>query len=399
MVAAPAGILPHRSFWPDGKADLEPLPANLDFSSTAVSLDSATGRKLQDMVKESLPRAHLVSALRFGNRALWEAFQFTKAAVKRDNGGDANVCFLFHATKDPSAIFGNGTGGNGDGFDFRRAKPGSYGQGAYFARHAAYCVLIHPRHEDQDGTFCIIVAEVALGDVREYGGKTNRDLRFPPVKHGTVLYNSVSGTEDGIGLHHATNRHAFGEQYVVYAHNQAYPHFLLRVRCPAPEPPLNLLRCRNQVAFYAAFTGRYLQMSGDEVGTVLGSGKAKDALPLKPGQNWERFTVVDAGGGEVALYNSFHRRFLRMWENKGNWQVDGDAGKVAINDLGKQWLFERWRFVDVGRGKVALWNPHFQRFLLVQPDGCVSASGQHKDGVLPEPDTWERFIVIPHPGP
>ena len=27
---------------------------------------------------------------------------------------------------------------------------------------------------------------------------------------------------------------------------------------------------------------------------------------------WERFTVVDAGNGEIALHNTFHNRFVRM---------------------------------------------------------------------------------------
>lgn len=397
MAVALEGILPDQTWWSNGQPDLRGLPADLDFVSTAVPLGSVTGQRLQDMVRESLPGADVVSILRFGNRALWEPFQVKKAAVARDNEGNPNVRFLFHGTRNPSAIFGNGTGGNGHGFDFRHSQGGSYGQGAYFARHAAYPVRIFPRHHEEDGTYSIIVAEVALGAVIDFGDEVRPDLRLPPVKHGEVLYNSVRGTEGKIGLHHATNQHAFGKQFVVYDLNQAYPHFLLRVRCPPVPDPLRLLRTRSQVALYASATKRYVQMRNDEVGTVA-SRKSDDALPLQPHEKWERFTVVDAGQGLFALYCSCHQRFLRLWED-GDWHVDGGAGVLAIDKLGADWLLERWRFVDVGRGKVALWHPHFLRFLLVQPDGRVTASGQNDDGVLPEGDTWERFIVIPYPGP
>ena len=51
------------------------------------------------------------------------------------------------------------------GDDFRRANGGAYGRGAYFASAAAYPVRIFPKRQNGDGTFTLIVAEVALATV------------------------------------------------------------------------------------------------------------------------------------------------------------------------------------------------------------------------------------------
>src|SRR5207245_411651 len=97
-----------------------------------------------------------------------------KASV---NSGNPNVKLLFHATSDPTHILGRGLGGIAAGFD--SATAGAYGPGVYFASAAAYPVFIHPRRENQDGSFTFIIAEVALGDVCDKGDALDNMLTSP----------------------------------------------------------------------------------------------------------------------------------------------------------------------------------------------------------------------------
>ena len=79
--------------------------------------------------------------------------------------------------------------------------------------------------------------------------------------------------------------------------------------------------------------------------------------PPGDGRSCERFTVVDAGGGLIALYNVKHRRFVRMHSG----QVDGGGGQV--DSLPAQWDSERFRVVDAGNGKIAMYSGTESRFL------------------------------------
>ena len=49
----------------------------------------------------------------------------------------------------------------------------------------------------------------------------------------------------------------------------------------------------------------------------------KDADQLPDDWNWERFRVVDAGDGQIALHNSIDNRFVRMNYDKMDepWRV------------------------------------------------------------------------------
>ena len=59
---------------------------------------------------------------------------------------------------------------------------------------------------------------------------------------------------------------------------------------------------------------------------------------------WERFTVVDAGNGEIALHNTWHNRFVRM-------NTDGmDASAVKVPRP------EKCEVVSKGDMRV-LWGP------------------------------------------
>jgi len=221
-----AGVLPDNTF---GLDDLSPLPPDLDFVAQGVPPASKTGEFLTALVQKSLPGATLESIWRFGNRRLWSEFMMCKSTMP-----DANPQLLFHGTKEPNLILGSGLEANCDGFDFRRSQEGQYGIGAYFAACAAYPVRIHPRRENADGTFSLIVAEVLLGSVKDLGPNTDTSLRLPPERRPGLLHDSVRGTEKGIG-HRRSTADEHGEQFVVYKNNQAYPHFLIVVKLPSAK--------------------------------------------------------------------------------------------------------------------------------------------------------------------
>ena len=394
--------------------DLSPLPT-LGFVTTKVPNDSPAAERLTSLVRESLPGAVLRNAIRVGNADMWQSYQTRKAQVERSNNGDANVKLFFHGTpKPPSKFFGDGLFGH-CGFDFRLANPGAYGPGAYFARHAAYPVHIHPRVKDDSGTFSLLVAEVALGCVRDFGDKTDDKLRIPPARDATGrLYDSVRGTEQGIGLTHSTNRLAFGEQFVVYDLAQAYPHFLLTFELGSMCSPLDLLRPGNHVALYAMYHRKFLSMGDESLKfAIFGLDAGLDAAPLDDWRKWERFLVVDAGDGKIALYNPCHGRFVRMRGEDRDWHVDGGGTEIDPDKLQKlnwdnlQW--ERWEPIDPlngGNGKIALYNPSHKRLLRLvegrsKDNGHVDGGGGEwrNDSKHHPPDDFMRFIVLPHPLP
>ena len=249
-------VAPHASL---GCDDLEPLPSKYDFLSDPVDLSGSTAKMILSRINESLPGAKLVSCRRFANKSLWTTFIIQRELIiPPQNGGDPNVKLLFHGTKEPSLILGSGRDSNSDGFDARMSKQGQYsapGVGAYFATHAAYPVNIHPRRANQDGTFHLIVAEVVCGAVYDMGDKVDQTLQRPPPQRDSLLHHSVKGTEESIGLRR-TGKIEHGEQYIIYNHHQAYPHFLITIEMPVARARFSGPHIDKYVAGFAADGGK-----------------------------------------------------------------------------------------------------------------------------------------------
>jgi len=124
-------------------------------------------------------------------------------------------------------------------------------------------------------------------------------------------------------------------------------------------------------------------------GNMDGSGhKGKDELPSD--WTWERFHVVDAGNGEIALWSEIHGKYIRMHEN-GNMDASGSKGK---DELPSDWTWERFKVVDGGNGQWALWNPIHNRYMRINSDGNMDGSGHKGPDELPSDWTWERFAVV-----
>lgn len=127
-------------------------------------------------------------------------------------------------------------------------------------------------------------------------------------------------------------------------------------------------------------------MVGEEV-DGRGGHMNLDGLPVE----WasERFTVVDAGGGEIALHSPCHGRFVRLCEEA----VDAKGGPRHAENLG-DWQLERFTVVDAGGGLVALHCKAQNRFVRMEGGGDVNAKGGRKDvDSLPRGWDSERFVV------
>lgn len=94
--------------------------------------------------------------------------------------------------------------------------------------------------------------------------------------------------------------------------------------------------------------------------------------PLADNRAWERFLVVDAENGEIALYNAFHMRFLRMDEAAN---VNGFGGvPPSPPNLPHNWACERFQVVEGGgsnMSEVAIYSKNNRKFMQIE-EKCVS---------------------------
>ncbi|CAE7019266.1 unnamed protein product [Symbiodinium sp. KB8] len=134
---------------------------------------------------------------------------------------------------------------------------------------------------------------------------------------------------------------------------------------------------------------RYVQLNSD--GNPASSGALHSSFPGLPA-DWifERWTVIDVGGGEIALHNARHNRFLSMHNSIMF------AWEAAASEIKHHWIHQRWTVVNVGKGEIALWNRPENRLLKMKPDGGILASPQYTPtsygpNPIPSDWLWERF--------
>jgi hypothetical protein len=121
-----------------------------------------------------------------------------------------------------------------------------------------------------------------------------------------------------------------------------------------------------------------------------------DVNSLAANRAWERFIVVKAGNNEIALYNIFYKRFLSMDDS---YVISGHSGEMIEGTIASNFpsdsALERFQVLNAGGGKVALYSRHHSRFLRVEY--CyVNGNGGLKDlETLPPENEWplERFVL------
>ncbi|CAE7868826.1 unnamed protein product, partial [Symbiodinium necroappetens] len=140
------------------------------------------------------------------------------------------------------------------------------------------------------------------------------------------------------------------------------------------------LRPGSVIALHCTHNNRYLSMGGDN---IYGSpGERPDGI--KDWWTHQRFTVVDAGNGQIALHNALHNRFLKSFGS-------GVSPHKNWNELPHNWGGEKWNVVDAGNGQIALQGSS-KVFLKVDNGG--GAGFTHPIDHLPAHYTWERFTVV-----
>jgi hypothetical protein len=186
-----------------------------------------------------------------------------------------------------------------------------------------------------------------------------------------------------------------GEQFVVYDKDQAYPHFLAIIEWSPflPTQALSSYRFGDSVHF-KTHRGAFMQIT--ETGAV-NACVLDEGSPPNGWRAWERFRIVDAGNGFIALFNVHNRRFLQMHPDG---EVNAQGG--PSDQPPASWTIERFQVVDAGNGKIALHGHDANRFLRDcgapgSGHGPIDAEGGVKDAdELPPESEWpsERFDVI-----
>ena len=137
------------------------------------------------------------------------------------------------------------------------------------------------------------------------------------------------------------------------------------------------------IALRARAAGHFLQMTDQK--TTAGSDCRVRGLPetldlhqFQEQAHWrscESFIVVEAHHGEIALYNSHHRRFLRLQANESANGGGGQRNRDGL-PLGRdQSSAERFILVPAADGAWSLYHPHTRRFLRMEHDLKVNGGG------------------------
>lgn len=197
----------------------------------------------------------LLQLQRVQNNVLWRRYYHEREETKHRNG-DANEKTLWMSSgdTDPKVVVENE-----HGFDPTYYPLKSYGSGAYFAQWPLYSHAWRPcaasRFRAGQAGHLIILAQVALGEVKNYGSEYARDLAREPDKPGGGQYDSWSGTEGnmrwstpdslrkhwqkmgvdiapGLAAQYAGALQArgaeYGRQYIVCRYQKAYPQYIVR---------------------------------------------------------------------------------------------------------------------------------------------------------------------------
>ena len=142
----------------------------------------------------------------------------------------------------------------------------------------------------------------------------------------------------------------------------------------------------------------------DSLGLEIESGGWNPlALPTIRGQFGLSDTSIHDGfppcmlrySNVIALYSPSHGRFLRMMGDC----VDGGGGRRGFDNLPDEWHSERFCVVIAKEGEIALYSVPNQRFIRMDHDADVNGKGGHNVGcplqtdriwVVTLLDTWGR---------
>merc|ERR1711941_253976 len=96
------------------------------------------------------------------------------------------------------------------------------------------------------------------------------------------------------------------------------------------------------------------------------AASTKKSVGELPGDwTWERFTLVEAGNGQIAFHSSVFNRFVQVEGNARNEAHPHMArsGEKNASDLPGDWTWERFTPIDAGNGLIAFYSPVLSRFV------------------------------------
>lgn len=135
------------------------------------------------------------------------------------------------------------------------------------------------------------------------------------------------------------------------------------------------------VAIHNTFWNRFLRMTDNQF-VVDGSG-VSNANELPTSWSWERFTIVDAGWGQVAFHSPVHSRFLQDVENELKSTNQAPDFEIPADDRGKK------RFLLLmDSNQFVLYSPAWQRYISLdqQTTSCHCCIGDYQRFTLV--DAW-----------
>ncbi|CAE7035118.1 unnamed protein product, partial [Symbiodinium sp. CCMP2456] len=168
---------------------------------------------------------------------------------------------------------------------------------------------------------------------------------------GQSVDGFVSLSDDGIvGVSEAKN---LAGAYVRERNATELPAALERFRVVQVVRPF--LEPGSVVALHCARWNRFLRMNSQ---ADMDSSGWRDVDSLPDSWTWERFTVVDAGHGKIALHNSVHNRFVTM-----NGAEMETSVPMASSDLPAYSTGEAFAVRYFPTGEIALHNTFFNRYV------------------------------------
>ena len=116
----------------------------------------------------------------------------------------------------------------------------------------------------------------------------------------------------------------------------------------------NPLQAGQTIAFHSDNNNRFIKMQCSGCDMRGSSEEAVDQLPSASEWPAERFTVVDAGNGQVAFHSKNSNCFMRMNDKS---VMDGSM-QIAADQLPNNWEWERFTLVDAAMERLLFTVKH-----------------------------------------
>ena len=257
---------------------------------------SPVWKHLEYRVCSTFGPVEIEGVYRIWNQQLWNGFTAKKEDLMKKHNlqqeSDLGRKLLFYGPQGPGGaehmmtkvcglcpaalLSGNSSPGFAPKASGKR-KHGSDDRAMYFPEHAGYVTNNSPAHR---GSQMMIVTEVVIGKSKDIG-----QLLQKPHKTDD---DSLNGTEVGHAARNPGATDELSRQYIIYDHEQAYPHFILKFRRDRSSSHVIVNRA----------SSRYLAYTHDQ---GLGACSAEQGSGVPPECHWKLEPMADGSFRIVSL--------------------------------------------------------------------------------------------------